>query len=382
MPSCSLARMKGCGDGTAPAGQARAGDTASGLSDMSGNVYEWTDNGHVRGGGWQSTAKTLRSSWRYRVNGGVVAQDVGFRCALWLNSWLGVIPGPDEAGHGIAVAAIFASGGAAEAGVRPGDIITEVSGVALSSAADLAVLEAALPVGERVSISLLRDGTPTTVLAKLIQAPEFYARRNFADEILEKMEDLLLGLTWEMRESIDDGLPLPPGVGRTIKTVFPESPAAKLGLKAGDVLLAAAGQAFNEGGNPTSLYLEEQNRSRGLTVARDGRIETIDVAPVAYDFEILKTVVGFRSVVKNCYVKKGEEEPALYRTRLLMSIDAAGQLDECVLANVPDNNVAIGSCICKGLKTVQYPRPPAVDRETGNYRLSAAFNVPQATKGK
>ncbi|MDD2390033.1 MAG: DegQ family serine endoprotease [Desulfobacterales bacterium] len=61
---------------------------------------------------------------------------------------------------------------AAEAGIRPKDIITEVDGQPFSSGRELSKFIAAVPVGKRSSITLIRDGLKKTVLVTLGKRPD------------------------------------------------------------------------------------------------------------------------------------------------------------------------------------------------------------------
>lgn len=88
--TCERAVMApvGCNSGgTQPVCGLPAGNSVSGLCDMSGNVMEWnstqTDRGErraLRGGGWTASANSVRAAAVNRYPVGLRSDTVGFRC--------------------------------------------------------------------------------------------------------------------------------------------------------------------------------------------------------------------------------------------------------------------------------------------------------------
>src|SRR6185437_7286743 len=121
-----------------------------------------------------------------------------------------------------ALVAGVAQGSAAErAGVKTGDIITSINGVAKKDPGELRYAIGLLHVGDRVDIGLLRDGKPRTVTAVIAERGDVEA----ANAV-----DINKGLDGADLADAPDG-------GVLVKSLQDGSPAAQSGLRANDVIV-------------------------------------------------------------------------------------------------------------------------------------------------
>ena len=135
-------------------------------------------------------------------------------------------------------------GPAKEAGIKAGDVVTSFDGGEVNSTRDLVKRVADAPVGEKVRVTVLRDGAPKTLLVTL-------GRRELAEgekppkavEAPQEVERDMLGLTVT---PLTDALRSEMGLtketeGLIIKSLDESSEAYGKGLRAGD-LITEAGQ--------------------------------------------------------------------------------------------------------------------------------------------
>jgi serine protease DegQ len=131
-------------------------------------------------------------------------------------------------GRGAVVTRVTSGSPAAQAGLKPGDVITKVNGHAVSNRAELASAEALLPIGSLVALTIMRDGASLTVNTTL---RETLLRQKAGASIDPRLAGITLSDLSEtlIRQGTN-------GVG--IVKVDPGSKAAASGLKPGDVIAA------------------------------------------------------------------------------------------------------------------------------------------------
>jgi serine protease Do len=125
---------------------------------------------------------------------------------------------------------------AAEAGIKPGDVIIKFKGNEVSQMSMLPAMVAQTPVGEKVQVVLIREGKEMTLTVKVGTMPEEETAAGGggggADEGSE------LGLTvQEITPELADSLGLDQKKGILVANVEPGSPADAADLRRGDIIL-------------------------------------------------------------------------------------------------------------------------------------------------
>jgi Do/DeqQ family serine protease len=123
---------------------------------------------------------------------------------------------------GALVAGVAPGSAADRAGVKTGDIITSINGVAMRDAGELRNTIGMLRVGDKVDIGLLRDGKAHKVTALIAERSD-----------LETANAVDINKGLEGAELSD----APEGGGVLVKTIQDGSPAAQNGLRANDLIV-------------------------------------------------------------------------------------------------------------------------------------------------
>jgi S1-C subfamily serine protease len=143
-------------------------------------------------------------------------------------------------------------GPADNAGIRRGDVISRLDGRDIQSARQLfEILETTTP-DQKLEVQFWRDGKLSTTEVIAIEIPE-----NVAAELASR----LMGLSLEWRNR----------VGFEISSVRQKSPAALVGLRSGDLLLAVNGLVLNSDEALRRAIVGLRGRERALVVVQRGR---------------------------------------------------------------------------------------------------------------
>jgi serine protease Do len=241
-------------------------------------------------------------------------------------SFLGVglddLPGD---GRGATVRSVEEGSAAAKAGLKEGDVIVRFDGEAVRSASQLARLVRETPAGRSVPIELTRDGAKQQVTATLaeggprhlrffgggggdvwdlevpeppavapvppvppmpggprVPAPRAFRWEGGGDDLLFHVMPggpRRLGVSYvEVGEQLAAHYKLTQKGGVLVTSVDEGSPAARAGLKAGDVILEVGSQAIEDGADLREAVAKaEDGQPVTIMVQRDGRPTDVSV---------------------------------------------------------------------------------------------------------
>jgi serine protease Do len=176
------------------------------------------------------------------------------------------------AGQGLVVASLAGDGPAAQAGLKENDILLVLADRPLASAEDLPKqLKAA---GETaVQLKLVRAGKPLSVQVRPVYRVTLGPAENH-------QRDFYVGVAVAPPDdTLRSHLDLPAGVGLVATEVIHDSPAAKGGVKAHDILLEMGDKPLD---SPETLVAQVQaagNKATTLKILRAGKPLTVTITP-------------------------------------------------------------------------------------------------------
>lgn len=124
---------------------------------------------------------------------------------------------------GVLVSSVAEDSEADKAGIKPSDIITKINGKETKSASQLRNLIGMRKIGEKLNVTLLRDGKEKTLHAKVGEPQEIASSNSSLHELLD-------GATFENNGQ---------GEGVVVAGLKPNSNAAYSGLRQGDIIIGA-----------------------------------------------------------------------------------------------------------------------------------------------
>lgn len=128
-----------------------------------------------------------------------------------------------DAQRGAFVSQVMPNSSAAKAGIKAGDVITSLNGKPISSFAALRAEVGSMPIGSKVTLGLLREGKPVNVSLELQQSSQ---NQVDSSTIFSGIEGAVMS-----NKGADKGV--------VVNNVKANSPAARIGLKKGDVIMGA-----------------------------------------------------------------------------------------------------------------------------------------------
>jgi S1-C subfamily serine protease len=154
-----------------------------------------------------------------------------------------------EEGSGVLVGQVMDESPASKAGIQEGDVIVKVDGSDVGSPEMLGELIRSKSDGEKVNVQLMRDGKSKSVTVTLAEAPEEMGNpfgehqphpgwfESAEDDDSEPAKMGYLGvMTQPLSTELGEYFGVKEGKGALVSEVVESSPAAKLGLRAGDVI--------------------------------------------------------------------------------------------------------------------------------------------------
>lgn len=193
--------------------------------------------------------------------------------------------------RGALVEGVTSGSSAAQAGLQKNDVIIKWDGEQIESAREMSRHIHETPAGRAVRLTVMRDGREVEVIVTLGERRSLVNRVRVARpvistvrvrperQVVRRVQDRrhlgveLQGMTPQLAEYFG----LSKRSGALVIFVFADSPAAKAGLKAGDVILSADGQSVE---NPMDVRRVLTDKSEGVIefkVLRDKQEQTFRV---------------------------------------------------------------------------------------------------------
>jgi serine protease Do len=262
------------------------GNSGGPLFDLSGRVIGvntaiYSPNGGNVGIGFAVPAAQARSVIEQLLANGYVERGwLGVRIQTLTDALAESLQLPRV--RGALVASVTPDSPAARAGVEVGDVILSFNGHEVDAMKDLPRLVADVAPGENVEVRVWRQGEPRTLRVSLARSPELTA--DAADVVTDKAEGARLGLALApVNEDLRRRFEVPADIdGALVVEVEPGGPAARQGLRPGDVIVQAGGKPVSTPEDVAGVVRDSHDAERNrvlLLVNRQGDQRFVTVQP-------------------------------------------------------------------------------------------------------
>ena len=226
-----------------------------------------------------------------------------------------------KAERGAIIENVTPESSAAKAGLRKDDVILKWNGEPVESAGELYRRIRETPAGRTVRLGMIRDGIESETTVTLGERSEYARRFKVAPAVSVAVprtpravrvgigERYRMGLSLQgMSPQLAEYFGLAGRNGALVLYVYPDSPAAKAGIKAGDVILSVGGETTE---NPLKVHQALRTKQDGsveLRVMRDKQEKSFTVqlekgktswliSPDDFDLTVLPEIAPIPSVV-------------------------------------------------------------------------------------
>lgn len=205
---------------------------------------------------------------------------------------------------GVLVSRVVGDSPASRAGIKKGDVLVSLNSRTIDTPDELTDVVRSCKIGQSVSLVLSRDGVKRTVSAKLVEWPadesDLYdmptpptppaapraprAPRAYSFQIpdgegfmnLRGFGRARLGVQIQgLNRDLGEALGVPGGKGVLVTDVIDDTPAAKVGIKGGDVIVEVDGKAV-EDTDDLSRELRKHEGKTPITLVRKGVRRTVN----------------------------------------------------------------------------------------------------------
>jgi serine protease Do len=216
--------------------------------------------------------------------------------------------------RGVGVTEVVKDSPAEKAGLRKGDVITRFDNEAVTSVRKLNRLVSEVAPDHRVTVAISRGGSEQELSVAIGKRPSYSGTLRTTTiphfpgiegfpgiESMPRIEGqsdrLVFALgnhrrigvaTTQLTKQLADYFGVADGKGVLVTSVSENSPAAKAGLKAGDVITAVDGEKVEASGDLSRAISKQKDGDVTLTIVRDKNQRPIKVTPEKSENELLR----------------------------------------------------------------------------------------------